>query len=227
MFKLINYNSVPQPPKHQHYLKVYRDIFAKRTNPNVFELGVRRGASVRYWATLTNNDVVGLDNIKIKEILIGKSHQVLPTATELSPMPPNVTLYHGSQQDEKVLGEIAEKHGPFDIIIDDASHKPMETKASLVFLFDHLKTGGCYVIEDWACHNDLSSRLDRDWADQDNPTSNQFNLIGVVKDLIDELAIWQGSTHRRFGDSAFASIEIYENILVINKASTSDIHQTK
>ncbi len=38
---------------------------------------------------------------------------------------------------------------PLDMIVDDASHFLLETRASFNILFPYLSPGGCYIIEDW------------------------------------------------------------------------------
>ena len=55
----------------------------------------------------------------------------------------------GSQDNHEVLQRAIDWHGPFDIIIDDASHVPKLTLASFKYLFPKgLKPGGAYIIED-------------------------------------------------------------------------------
>jgi hypothetical protein len=69
--------------------------------------------------------------------------------------------YLGSQDDPEFLDAIAYGHrpagwaidawrpyGPFDLIIDDASHLSGLTIASFKALYKHLKPGGLYVVED-------------------------------------------------------------------------------
>jgi cephalosporin hydroxylase len=39
---------------------------------------------------------------------------------------------------------------PVDAVVDDASHQYAETKAAFETVFPYLRTGGAYIIEDWA-----------------------------------------------------------------------------
>lgn len=52
----------------------------------------------------------------------------------------------GSREDLTKL--VNERNGPFDIIIDDASHASHHQQIALGFLFPYLNPGGLYIIED-------------------------------------------------------------------------------
>ena len=58
-----------------------------------------------------------------------------------------ITIVRGNQQDTRDLKRLAE-YGPFDIIIDDCSHKPEDQLIALMVLYPSLKVGGFYIIED-------------------------------------------------------------------------------
>lgn len=55
-----------------------------------------------------------------------------------------IALLHADQTDVEAIAPF----GPFDIIIDDASHISSLTIKSLQLLWPHLKPGGWYVVED-------------------------------------------------------------------------------
>ena len=63
-------------------------------------------------------------------------------------LPPNVTLYQGSQDDPAVLEKIVCEHGPFDVIIDDGSHHVELTLRSFLLLYAGLREDGFYIVED-------------------------------------------------------------------------------
>ena len=66
----------------------------------------------------------------------------------------------GSQADPNFLAEVNGEFGPFDIILDDGSHKTHHQILSFGALFrDALTEGGCYMVEDmhtnyWIKHVD-------------------------------------------------------------------------
>jgi hypothetical protein len=119
-------------------LAEYETRFANlRSEPvTMLELGVDRGGSLRFWSDFFDapgTTIVGID--------------LQPPSIAFAQ---NVHVYRCNQADKQALHRIAESHGPFDLIIDDASHRTKETKVSFSALWPHLTVGGTYVIEDWA-----------------------------------------------------------------------------
>lgn len=105
----------------------------------MLELGVKRGGSMLLWRDLfPKATIAGLDLNRI----------------ELDDASGRIHLYNGYQQDKAILDRIRAEVAPdgFDLIIDDASHIGRYTAETFWHLFpNHLKPGGIYVLEDWAC----------------------------------------------------------------------------
>ncbi len=117
------------------------EIYEKKFNHlrekpiNLLEIGVAKGGSLKYWASFFNHErskILGLD-------------RHIPSC-EFSE---NVSLINGDQNDIKLLKQTASDHGPFNIIIDDASHFTRETSNCFNSLWSEIKSDGYYVIEDW------------------------------------------------------------------------------
>jgi hypothetical protein len=60
---------------------------------------------------------------------------------------PNCTIIRGDMGSRDDLATVS-SYGPFDIIIDDASHASAHQQIALAALFPHVKPNGFYVIED-------------------------------------------------------------------------------
>jgi len=60
----------------------------------------------------------------------------------------SISVEIGSQDDPFFLQKVAQKHGPFDIVIDDGSHIDDHILKSFNELFPHVKQGGYYIVED-------------------------------------------------------------------------------
>lgn len=172
--------------KWDHYLDVYDGLFRSLGDaPVIVEIGVLRGESLALWAEyLPGSLVVGLDRS--------------PPSREY---PSNVVVYAGDQADRGVLGRVL-SHGPFDLVIDDASHLYGPTQATFLELFPGVRSGGFYVIEDWAAYTEFSGYF--------SGTAREDSNYHLVRDLIGEMAIWKGCS-RSFGSSRFASMRFYEN----------------
>lgn len=123
------------------YTPVYHQLFQHlRDKPIRFlEIGVggydietAGGLSLRMWADyFPKAQIVGLD-IHPKKLAIA----------------PHVHLVCGSQSDPQVLAKIVDDFGPFDIIIDDGSHRASDAKASFYYLYPRMTAQGIYVVED-------------------------------------------------------------------------------
>jgi hypothetical protein len=90
------------------------------------------GSSLRMWADyFPVASIVGLDLEK-------KSFA----------MPARVIIEQGSQADRSTLAGIAQRHGPFDVIIDDGSHMPAHILTSFDELYPTMTADGIYIVED-------------------------------------------------------------------------------
>ncbi len=136
--------------KWHHYFDIYSKYFERyRDRPiTMLEIGVFRGGSLRMWKEYFHPDsmIVGID--------VDTSCQAHEIADQ------NVFVRIGSQADPTFLASVNGEFGPFDIILDDGSHKTHHQIISFGALFrDALKDGGCYMVEDvhtnyWIKHVD-------------------------------------------------------------------------
>lgn len=96
----------------------------------VLEIGIYKGASLKMWRDyFPNAQVIGVD------------------IEDISVEGPRIETIQGDQSDPALLARLRAM-GPFDVIVDDGSHFAHHIKASFEGLFDALKPGGWYVIED-------------------------------------------------------------------------------
>ena len=136
--------------KWHHYFDIYTKYFERyRDRPiTMLEIGVYRGGSLRMWKDYFHPDstIVGID--------VDKSCQAHEIADQ------NVFVRIGSQADPAFLAKVNGEFGPFDIILDDGSHKTHHQILSFGALFRAaLKDDGCYMVEDvhtnyWIKHVD-------------------------------------------------------------------------
>lgn len=101
----------------------------------ILEIGIDQGYSLKYWEHYFRHPdtrIIGID-INIPKEKYSKK----------------VTMHQCDQNDRNGLLKIAEKYGPFNIIIDDGSHLKKETENCFKVLWDYVVPGGHYIIEDW------------------------------------------------------------------------------
>jgi len=120
------------------YLPTYRRIQAELAarhrhdptfRPSVLEVGVASGGGMAMLSDVFDTgDVWGVDQ---------------------EPKP-GLTNVIQSAQDHPGLGlRLMSEHGPFDLVVDDASHMAGPTAETLANLWILVRPGGWYVIEDW------------------------------------------------------------------------------
>jgi predicted O-methyltransferase YrrM len=113
----------------------------------IVDLGIYKGGSVALNALLFKPlKLVGIEYMKepvqpLENFIINRNLQQ------------QVINYYGiNQADSKRLKQIIDREfagTPIDLVVDDASHQYVETRASFETLFPMLRPGGIYIVEDW------------------------------------------------------------------------------
>tara|TARA_R100000657_G_C4659908_1_gene103724 strand:- start:462 stop:1193 length:732 start_codon:yes stop_codon:yes gene_type:complete len=154
-------------PECSHYCDFYAQYFKDRKNDNlkILEIGVKEGDSLLMWKEyFPNSSIVGLEINP--EPLKSFSHD-------------RIKLYFGDQTDTSLLQEICKNEGPFDIIIDDASHVNEHHQVSFAHLFENgLANNGIYVIED------LGTSY---WSPWGGGLKKKDSTIEFMKELVDSV----------------------------------------
>lgn len=162
-------------PKPDRFIEYYDSIFPTNGKKvRILELGVSRGKSLRVWRKYFSPEsvIVGLD---VNDIVL-RHIQTEPRN--------NLFIYIAPQDDLEALKRIVDDHGPFDFIIDDASHIGSKIITSFEFLFCHgLKNGGIYTVEDTEIFY---------WDNEKHEHKRDKCFIKYSKSLVDEM-----HSHRR------------------------------
>ncbi len=130
----------------------------ERVQPDrIIELGIFRGGSAALIAMLASPEkmvAVELSPDPVDPLREFLEERGLGTA---------VVPYYGVDQADatKLAGILDREFGsrPIDFVIDDASHLYEPTRSSFELIFPRLRTGGVYVIEDWAVRHSLAVTL--------------------------------------------------------------------
>lgn len=171
------------------YTKLYDRQFAHLRNKKIklLELGIFRGASLRLWHdAFPKGRIYGVDkNSHGWEKFVTRRQKRIKTFT-------------GRQEDATFLRETVGAEGPFDIIIDDAGHRPDQQLAAFEALWPKVAPCGIYVIED--LHGNYWGRK----------APNGPLMIDRIKIAMDELF--------KINDCMdYASVTAYYNIAFIEK----------
>jgi demethylmacrocin O-methyltransferase len=183
--------------RHHDYARQYAHHLRarRRSVRSVLEIGVggygspfKGGPSLRMWRTyFPNAQIYGLD-IEAKQL----------------PPEKRITVIQGDQGNHQFLVSLAQKYGPFDLVIDDGSHFGRHQHASFNALFPTLLPGAMYVIED------LETSYWENW--EGGPVGTPGTGVDLVKGLIDSIHL---------GPVAVANLHVYPALAFIEKASES------
>ncbi len=147
--------------KGQHYhgfTEIYDRILSPlRAEPlRILEIGIAEGGSIELWEDyFPRAEIFGID-------IVDKS------AMERD----RVTTFVADQADRVQLGRFISQHGgEFDLIIDDGGHAMHQQQISLGFLFQYLKPGGFYILED------VHTSFYTDFGVEDNGANSTYTMI--------------------------------------------------
>lgn len=145
------------------YTQFYELFFEpiRHNHLSLLEIGIDQGSSLRAWMQY-------FENASINGADINGGYEYL----ELEGIKPFVL----DQSNEQQLIEFNSNYRScFDIIIDDGSHDAVDQTISFNILFDGLKGGGYYVIEDLLCSYDGSR-----WGKNGNFYDRVRQMVGEV-----------------------------------------------
>ena len=129
-----------------NYGSFYDSLFERLKPQALLEIGVYRGASLRAWRAAGVERVLGVDR------------DVNQNCSGLT------VLYGTMPQDAET---IARQLPLLDLIIDDGSHLYPDYTATAEVLFDRLRSGGVYVIEDIQTQDSVDSLRRDGWTIED------------------------------------------------------------
>jgi hypothetical protein len=131
-----------------------------------------------------------------------------------------IATYQGSQADPVTVAAILADNPDraFDIVIDDGSHRSEHVIATFLMLFQYVREGGWYVVEDvqtsyWTDHGGNSADL-----------SAPMSSVAFFKQFVDGLN-WQ-EIHRpgyapTYFDRSIASLRFHHNMIFVEKGANT------
>lgn len=187
--------------KWLHYFPIYEQFLApyRGRSCTLLEIGVSHGGSLQMWR----------DHLGSKSRIVGID--IEPRVAELAE--PGIEIHVGSQSDTEFLAKLVAMYGSFDVVIDDGSHLPSDQIASIEFLWPHVATGGCYIVED------LHSNY---WQEYGGGRRKGDTFIDWLRDRIDDMHAF----HSHESDfevnewtRTLGGVHVYDSVAVLVKAA--------
>lgn len=184
--------------KWLHYFDIYEKHFERfrGKQPTILEIGIFGGGSLAMWKEYFGEGcrIAGLD---INEEC--KQHEA-----------PGIEIFIGSQDDEKILSQIVDKYGAFDVIIDDGSHVMSHMRKTFEFLYPRMSPTGVYLVEDThTCY----------WPAYGGGHKKPDSFMEFTKDKLDELNAVHSKGAVAVSDftKSTQSISVYDSINVFER----------
>jgi MycE methyltransferase N-terminal/Methyltransferase domain len=132
---------------------------------------------------------------------------------------PRITTLRGDQNDPDQLVAVAERHGPFDIVIDDGSHVNEHVLTSFRALLPHVRPGGFYVVED------LWTTYCPGYGGAEDRVAPPTTSVGLLKGLLDGLQYEEhppGGPEPSYSDTHVVGVHAYHNIAFVEKGRNAE-----
>jgi len=200
--------------KWAHYLPIYESALAPfRSRPiRMLEIGVFHGGSLTMWRRYLHPDsvIVGID--------------IDPATAQFDDPASGIHVRVGGQQDVDFLREVVDEFGPFDVILDDGSHRSSHMIDTFRYLFPNaLADGGIYLVEDihanyWTGWRDTATTF----ADFTRWLTDAMHAHYQSSDSESDFRV--GDPGRKlafkvpFATTVIEKIDVYDSVTVVHRA---------
>lgn len=186
--------------KWMHYFDAYATELGHLQGKDVtfLEIGIWKGGSIPMWGGY-----------------FGKGSKLVfadinPACRDLAD--PGTSVEIGDQSDPVFLKMLAEKYGPFDVILDDGGHKMDQQTISFENLWSAVKDGGLYLVED--THTSY-------WPGFGGGYLEPKSFIEYAKRLVDQMHSWYTDQDEIFPLSQMAReltyVHFYDSIVAMKR----------
>jgi hypothetical protein len=207
--------------KRHHYERYYEKWlpdFRHKPKMKILEIGAEAGKSLKVWS----------DYFSHPEKVLGLAYGTATEGVEeRSSKLKAVSVYRGDQSKKETMDYLISQ-GPWDIIIDDGSHVPAHMIFSLFSLWNSIKPGGLYIIEDLETNYwpDGTTVFDYEMKGQGIDSTPNYSTVAKIQQvqqvIIARRAIGAAELSVMPGDQEICSIEWGMNCVAIRKCSEKE-----
>jgi SAM-dependent methyltransferase len=188
--------------KWKHYFPIYERHFSSFVNKPVtfLEIGCGAGGSLQMWRRYfgPHARIVGID--------------IRPECKNF--LDDQIEVRIGDQSDASFLDGLMQEFGPFDVVLDDGSHRMSDIGATFRKLYPAMPKCGVYLVED------LHTAY---WSEYEGGLRKPSTFLEFCKHMIDEL----NADHTRdaLPPTEFTrttlSLHFYDSVVVFERGSTT------
>lgn len=168
--EIANRHTVDKGTEHYEkhgYTEIYDGYIPENGQFTLIEIGVWHGDSIRMWQEY--NPELRIHGIDVNPEVFNFVHSSATT-----------TIHIGDQSDRQFMENVITASGSPDFIIDDGSHHHVHIVESFKILWDYLKPGGYYFIEDLHAPHAMKDQTIRDilkWLADNNRTYKTMHSV--------------------------------------------------
>jgi len=142
---------------YHQFTEFYDDIFKQYESPRILEIGIDSGNSIKmYYEYFKNPYIVAMDINPPAQINTAK-------------------FIRGDQSNINDLLKCVDGEEPFDIVLDDGGHFMNQQQITFGFLFNYVKSGGYFVMED--IHTSFRS----EWLSNTGFTYTTYDMLKKIE----------------------------------------------
>lgn len=153
---------------HNYYSRYYENILSPfRQSCDILEIGPCE-KSLKVWENFFEK---------------GNIHNLKTDNSEITIKSERIKVFRINQSDDIQLKDFTKNNFDYDVIVDDGTHKMLDQQIAIQILFDKLKPGGKYIIEDLqtSIESKMPSKSMFGWGD-----SNKTSMLEMLESIQDK-----------------------------------------
>jgi len=197
---------------YEQYYEKWLEPFRSKSDLTILELGARDGRSMQLWDKYFEHP----------KMILGLAYGAYSeNAEQRAQKFTHVEIFRGDQSEPNTMAHLRDE-GPWDIIIDDASHVPQHQVYSLFHLWQSVKPGGIYVIEDletnyWKDGDGLYGYQLQSTGIGAAPNASAVSKLEQIQQVLVRHQIGARNLTVMPGDDSICSMEWGMNLVVLRK----------
>lgn len=125
---------------------------------------------------------------------------------------PQIDVVIGDQGDRAFLRSLRDQVGPVDVVIDDGGHRVEQQIATFEMLFQSVRPGGTYLVED--LHTNY-------WREYGGGYRLAGTFIELAKGVMDQMHAWHSRDAESFQPDEITrsvrSMHVYDSVIVFER----------